>query len=178
MLDYLKKRRGILEAVCVSGGEPTLMPDLYDKLSQIKALGYLIKLDTNGVNPHIVKKAIDDHLIDYVAMDIKNSEAKYPMTIGLKKFDFSLIKETVSLLIDSQFPHEFRTTLIAEYHDENDIKEMAQLIKGAQRYFLQRYIDSENCIQHGLHMVSKEKALGFKAILEETVPLVSLRGYD
>jgi len=178
LLSYLKKRQGVLEAVCISGGEPTLMPDLLAKLKEIKELGYIIKLDTNGTHPDVIKETIENRLIDFVAMDIKNSESKYSLTIGLKFFDIAPIKETISLLIQSAFPHEFRTTLIEEYHQEKDIYEIAKLVKGTKRFFLQRYIDSENCITHGLHMIKKEKALQFKALLEETIPFVSLRGYD
>jgi pyruvate formate lyase activating enzyme len=178
ILDYLKKRTNVLDAVCVTGGEPTLMPDLADKLADIKALGYKVKLDSNGSRPEILRLLVNQGLVDYVAMDIKNSPEKYAMTIGTTNFSMDDIIESTRFLIDNKIPHEFRTTTIAEYHNEHDFEEIGAWLEGAQRYFIQRYIDSEHCISHGLHMVSKEKALIFKAILSKSISHVDLRGYD
>lgn len=178
ILEYLKKRRGVLDAVCVSGGEPTLMNDLKEKLSDIKSLGYKVKLDTNGVHPNILRELADAKLVDYFAMDIKNSPKKYGMTIGLPNFDITPILSSIDFLLHSGVDYEFRTTLVEEFHDEEDIREIKELIAGAKRYYLQRYIDNENCIVHGLHEVSVGKALGFLDILKPSIGAVALRGYD
>ena len=167
-----------MDAVCVSGGEPTLMPDLEEKLRQIKQLGYKIKLDTNGTNPNLIKRLSKEGLVDHFAMDIKNSKAKYAATSGLKSLDLSPIEESISFLLKSGVSYEFRTTLIEEFHSEKDILEIGKWISGAERYYLQRYVDSENCIAHGLHMASKEKAEKYKKNLAKTIRNVDLRGYD
>ncbi|HBM70826.1 MAG TPA: anaerobic ribonucleoside-triphosphate reductase activating protein [Firmicutes bacterium] len=176
--EYLRKRQGVLDAVCVSGGEPTLMSDLEEKLTFIKSLNYKVKLDTNGSNPKTMKSLLEKHLVDYIAMDIKNSKEMYGKTIGVANYDLSLIEESVNFLLNSSFDYEFRTTLIDEFHIEKEIEEIGQWIKGAKRYFLQHYIDSENCIQHGLHEVPLEKAKSYSKILKKYIPQVYLRGYD
>lgn len=176
--EYLIKRKGVLDAVCISGGEPTLMKDLEEKLIFIKSLNYKVKLDTNGSNPKILKSLLEKGLVDYVAMDIKNSKQMYGKTIGIANYDLSSIEESVSFLLNSSFNYEFRTTLIDEFHSEKEIEEIGNWIKGAKRYFLQHYIDSENCIQHGLHEVSLEKAKSYCGILKKYTPQVCLRGYD
>lgn len=175
---YLTKRKGELDAVCISGGEPTLMGDLESKLKQIKALGYKIKLDSNGTRPDLIKRFFELGLVDHFAIDIKNSKARYAETIGLKQINLSSIEETVDFLLASDCSYEFRTTLIEEFHDENSILEIGKWIAGAKRYYLQRYIDSPNCIAHGFHMVSKEKAEKYAETLRKTINVVELRGYD
>ena len=176
ILDYLKKRQGVLDAVCISGGEPTLMKDLKQKCKAIKELGYLIKLDTNGVNPDIVKDLIAEKLIDYVAMDIKNSKQKYAATVGVN-LDIRRIEEMVSYLQESGFPHEFRTTLIDEFHTEEDMKGIAAWLGKTERFYLQQFIDNEHCIVRGLHAVNKNRAEAFQKILQEQGINAVLRGY-
>jgi pyruvate formate lyase activating enzyme len=176
--EYLSKRRNVLDAVCVTGGEPTLMPDLLDKLKDIKAFGYKVKLDTNGYRPDVLKKAVSSGLVDYVAMDIKNSPEKYAKTVGLSAMNIGHIEESASFLIHGSLPYEFRTTVMEEFHTEGDFEKIGAWLEGAKKYFIQMYKDSENCIEHGFHMVSKEKALVFKAILSKSVEYVALRGYD
>ncbi len=176
LMAYLKKRQGILDGVCITGGEPTLMPDLEEKIRDIKSLGYHVKLDTNGSNPVILKRLLDQNLLDYVAMDIKNSEAKYSETIGLTNVDMDKIKQSIAL-IKTMPDYEFRTTIIDEFHNEESIRQMAELIKGAKKMFLQHYIDSEHCIQRGFHEVNKEKATHFADILNEHGIPTKLRGY-
>ncbi len=176
LMAYLKKRQGILDGVCITGGEPTLMPDLEEKIRDIKSLGYHVKLDTNGSNPVILKRLLDQNLLDYVAMDIKNSEAKYSETIGLINVDMDKIKQSIAL-IKTMPDYEFRTTIIDEFHNEESIRQMVELIKGAKKMFLQHYIDSEHCIQRGFHEVNKEKATHFADILNEQGIPTKLRGY-
>ena len=176
--DYLRKRRGILEAVCITGGEPTLYPDLFEMIKEIKELGYLVKLDTNGTNPAIVKELYKEGLIDYVAMDIKNSYTKYPITTGKKSIDKEPIKESIEFLINSGIDYEFRTTIVKELHTIDDMKEIALMIKGAKRYYLQQFIDNGGCIVSGLHKVDKDDAIIFRDELKKTLECVELRGYE
>lgn len=177
ILDYLKSRKGLIDAVVVSGGEPTLMPDLKEKIIKLKELGFLVKLDTNGTNPNIIKDLYESKLIDYVAMDIKNSEEKYPLTAGTKSIDIEKIKESISYLINSGIDYEFRTTLIDEFHTMEDIQQMAELIKGAKKMYLQKFVERESCIQKGLHEVDVVKAKEFQKELSKTIQNVYLRGY-
>jgi len=177
IVSYLKKRKGILDGVVITGGEPTLMPDLADKLRDIKAFGYAIKLDTNGSRPQVLKSLLEAHLVDYVAMDIKNSAEKYAETIGLPKVDMDAIRESISIIMKEAPDYEFRTTIFSELHNKESIRGIGELIHGAKRLFLQRYIDSEHCIQGGFHEVEKEKATAFVDLLRNDVEQVSLRGY-
>ena len=177
ILEYLKKRQGVLDAVCISGGEPTLLPDLEDICRQIKSLGYKVKLDSNGFQPKKLASLIEQGLVDYVAMDIKNSPERYRSTCGTS-VDMKSIEESVDLLIHNGIEFEFRTTIIEEFHDEDAFKKIASWVKGAKRFFLQRYIDSEHCIMSGFHPVPIEKARRFQEILAETVDFVALRGYE
>lgn len=176
--EYLIKRQGVLEGVCVSGGEPTLMDDILSKLSEIKSLGYKVKLDTNGYRPEIIEEAIENKLVDYIAMDIKNSPERYAKTAGLTYFEVERIKRSIDLIMNSGLEYEFRTTIIKEFHDERSIKEAAWLIKGAKRYFLQMYIDREGCLEHGFHAFDRKEAERLCRAAEEFVPSVKLRNYD
>ena len=177
ILEYLESRKGLIDAVVVSGGEPTLMPDLKEKIIKLRELGFLIKLDTNGTNPEVVKDLHENHLIDYVAMDIKNSFVKYAMTVGVKNAFLDKISQTIHYLMTSGIDYEFRTTLIDEFHNEQDMRDIAETLKGAKRLYLQKYVDRESCIAHGFHEVSKEKAERFVDILKGNIKQVSLRGY-
>ena len=177
ILGYLRSRTGLIDAVVVSGGEATLMPDLVEKITKLKELGFLVKLDTNGTNPEIVEYLHKNHLIDYVAMDIKNTFDKYPCTAGVKNIAIDKIKQSITYLMTSGIDYEFRTTIIDEFHNEEDIKEIGNIIKGAKRYYLQKYVDRESCIEHGFHEVDKEKAEKFKQLLTGLIDKVELRGY-
>lgn len=177
ILDYLSKQKRKLEAVCISGGEPTLMRDLKEKIIKIKELGYLVKLDTNGTNLPIVKDLVDNKLIDYVAMDIKNSEKDYHLAIGLDYQPFSKIKESIDYLLDNHIAYEFRTTLVKNVHTKESIKEMGEMIKGARILYLQKFVDSGHTIKPGCEEVSLEEAKEFQKILENYVNKVELRGY-
>lgn len=177
ILDYLDSRKGVIDAVVVTGGEPTLMDDIVEKISILKKLGYLIKLDTNGTNPVVLEKLFSLKLIDYVAMDIKNSESMYALTTGVKCVDINKIKQSISLIMSSGVEYEFRTTLVDEFHSLDSIKEMANLVKGASRLYLQRFIDREGVIRRGLHDVSIEEASLFKEELSKYVKSCELRGY-
>ena len=177
IMDYLSKRRGVLDAVCVSGGEPTLMPDLEDKIREIRSLGYKIKLDSNGCRPEVLEDLVNKDLLDYIAMDIKNSKAKYDLTIGTH-YEIEKIEESVRYIMSCGVGYEFRTTMMEEFHEASDMEQIGRWIVGADRYFLQRYIDAASCIQHHFHEVTVEKALSFLEILKPYVPNAKLRGYD
>ena len=176
-LDYLKTRKGLIDAVVFTGGEPTLEPHLKEHIQRVKDLGFLIKLDTNGTNPNILKDLIDSNLLDYIAMDIKNSEAKYPLTVGMKAIDMAKIKESIQILMSSGVPYEFRTTLVHEFHQLEDMDALGKLIKGSPILYLQKFVERDGCIQKGLHEVSEEEANEFKKVLLKYIKDVELRGY-
>lgn len=176
IITYLKKRTGVLDGVVITGGEPTLMPDLVDKLTAIKELGYDIKLDTNGTHPEVIEKLIKLELVDYIAMDIKSSLKEYPKIVD-SFVNLETIKKSIELIMNSGIDYEFRTTIIDEFHNNEVIKDIAQLISGAKKYRLQLYIDTDNCISHGFHEVSLEKANVFIEILKSHIDDVALRGY-
>ncbi len=177
VLDYLSSRKNIIDAVVVSGGEPTLMPDLKEKITKIKNMGFLVKIDTNGTNFNVLKDLIDNKLIDYVAMDIKNDFANYPLTAGVSNIDYSNIKKSIEYLINGSIDYEFRTTLVKEFHSEESIKNMSVLLKGAKKLFLQKYIASDSCFNSKLNFVEKKVSQHYIEILKENIDSVELRGY-
>jgi pyruvate formate lyase activating enzyme len=136
--EFLKKRKGKLEGVCITGGEPTIQPDLINFIKKIKKLGFKIKLDSNGSRPDVLKKLLDAKLLDFVAMDIKNSLQKYNNTIG-NKVDTERIKLSVDLIRNSQLPYEFRTTVVPGLHTEKDFNDISKWLQGAESYYLQEY---------------------------------------
>lgn len=178
VLDTFKKRIGILEGVCISGGEPTLYPELPSFISEIKTLGLKVKLDTNGSNPSMIKFLIDNNLIDYIAMDIKNSKEKYIATIGVENYNIAPISETVSYLLTSPIDYEFRTTVVHEHHTKEDMVSIGQWIKGAKAYYLQSYKDSGDVLLPGLSSPTKETLLEYVTIIKPYVQNISLRGVD
>lgn len=177
IVNYLNSRKGLIDAVVITGGEPTLMPELKERIIVLRNMGFKIKLDTNGSNPDVLKDLVNNGLLDYVAMDIKNSIEMYPATCGVCKVQEEKIKESIEFLISNKVDYEFRTTLVDEYHSLESIASMAQLIKGAKKLYLQKFVDREGVIKKGLHEVSQEKAENFASTLKKTVEQVSLRGY-
>ena len=178
ILDYLKKRFGLLEGLCITGGEPTLCSDLPLFIEKVKKIGYKVKLDTNGTNPDMLKLLVDSSLIDYVAMDIKNDRESYAKIIGFDSYDTKKIEKSVDFLLNGLFPYEFRTTLIKEFHSIENIKKIGNWIKGANKYFLQKFKDSGSCIQSHLSPVDDKTVLEFVDILSKNIDCVRLRGYD
>ncbi len=158
IFSFLKKRQGILDGVCVTGGEPTLQKDLKPFLKKIKDMGFAVKLDTNGYKPDLLKDIINEALCDYVAMDIKNTPEKYSLTVG-KNIDTSKILDSISILKEGKIRCEFRTTVVKELHTEEDIKEIARLLKGNIPFFLQQFKDSGNLIKEGLSAYTKEEMI-------------------
>ena len=175
--NYLLTHTNRLSAVVITGGEPTLDDSLEEMCDWIKGLGYKIKLDTNGTNPDMLIGLIEKGLIDYVAVDIKNSYDKYPLTVGAQLFDTDGIRKTVSYLIHHDFPYEFRTTLINEFHSLESIEEMGRAIEGAECLFLQHFVMSEFVPDKTLTPVERKNALEMRQILEKYVKNVNLRGY-
>lgn len=177
ILEFLKTRINKLDAVTISGGEPTLHKDLVNQIKEIKKLGFKIKLDTNGSNPKILKELIENNLIDYVAMDIKNKLDKYNLTTGVSNLNINPIIESINLIMSSQIEYEFRTTIIDEFHNKEDIVEIAKMIKGAKKYRLQKYVDRDGCIVSGFHEIEKSVALDIADTVKEYINDVELRGY-
>ena len=177
ILSYLKKRAGLLEGLCISGGEPTLNKDLPIFIEKVKSLGYSVKLDTNGTNPEMVKNLFNSGLCDYFAMDIKNDKENYAKIIGFDKYDTSKIEETVDFFLSNKVDYEFRTTLIKEFHDTDNIVNIGKWLKGANKYFLQKFKDSESCIKSHLSPVEDKIAIKYVEILKEYIPSTHLRGY-
>ena len=173
---FLSKRQGILDGVAITGGEPLLQPDLPDFIQKIRALGFQIKLDTNGSFPGRLKTLVADGLVDYVAMDIKNSPIRYGETVGVKNFDLSPILESVEFLLSGTVDYEFRTTVVRELHSDEDFVRIGAWIGGAKRYFLQQFIDSGDLIQSGYSACSDAQMEQFRQIVARTVPSAQLRG--
>lgn len=178
IMAFLHKRRGLLDGVCISGGEPLLQADIAQLLSDIRSLGYQIKLDTNGSQPAMLKALAAEGLVDYVAMDIKNAPSKYAMTIGINDYDLSPIKESVAFLLEGTVQYEFRTTVVQELHEAEDFVQIGQWINGAQKYFLQGFEASERVLVSGLHSATAAEMQSYQALLRSSVPQTEIRGVD
>ena len=181
LLSFLKKRRGMLEGVCITGGEPTVQRDLPDLLRAIKALGYPVKLDTNGSNPTMLKALVAEGLVDYVAMDIKNSREKYGLTAGVPGLSMDKIEESMAFLLSDAVDYEFRTTVVRELHHEKDFQNMAHWIlslssgKRAKRLFLQSYVDRDSVLMPGLSAPEEKMLTEYADILRICAENVSIR---
>lgn len=173
---FLQKRKGVLEGVCVTGGEPTLQPDLLPFLRRIKELGYAVKLDTNGYRPRVLKAAVEAGVVDYVAMDIKNSLARYGETVGISRFDTSPVEASAAYLMEGHVPFEFRTTLVKGLHTPGDLAEIGVWLKGDEAFFLQGFVDSGDLIGTGLGALSSAETADALAALRPYVPNAQIRG--
>ena len=172
----LRKRQGILEGVCVTGGEPTLFPELKDFLKKIKALGYAIKLDTNGYKPEVLIELVELGLVDHVAMDVKNTLAKYTETVGVDKMDVTQIQKSIDFLKQDNVSYEFRTTVVKGLHTLADMEEIGKLISGAKQYFLQSYQESDRVISPIFSSYDKEELEQMRDLIKQYVEHVELRG--
>ena len=175
IFSYLRKRKGMLDGVVVTGGEPTLQPDLFGYLSRLKEEGYAVKLDTNGYRPDVMKEAVRSGLVDYIAMDIKNSLGRYAVTAGLPGLDTSLIEESIGYLLEGHVPYELRTTVVHELHSDEDFEEIGQMCRGAASFYLQTFSDSGDIIGKNLTPPSAEDMERYIRILRKTIGNVSLR---
>ena len=177
VLEFLEKRKGLLDGVAVTGGEPLLQPGLAEWLEQVKALGFAVKLDTNGSSPDKLKDLVSRSLVDYVAMDIKNSPAKYPVTAGIDPGLLPAIRESVDFLLSGAVDYEFRTTVTAEFHEVSDFPEIGAWIRGAKRYFLQPFVDSGDLIsKEPMHAPDEETLAGMLAAVSPFVLRAEIRG--
>ena len=176
VLSFLKGRRGLLDGVVLTGGEPLLQPDAEDFLRAVKALGFDVKLDTNGTFPERLAAILEAGIVDYVAMDIKNCLPKYPMTVGLEKFDTRPIQESVQLLRQGKVDHEFRTTVMRPYHTAADIEAIARWLEGSPRYYLQTFVDSGHLIGGGMDPFTPEEMQGLAALARPYFGTVEVRG--
>lgn len=149
VISYLKKRKGILEGVCITGGEPLIHKNIKELIKEIKDIGYLVKLDTNGSNPVLLKELIDSNLIDYVAMDIKNVFSKYNDTIGTK-VNIDNIKKSINIIESANIDYEFRTTIIKEYHTIEDIIEIRNMLNKKSKYYIQNFKNSDGVMDKSL----------------------------
>ena len=173
ILSYLAKRQGILEGVCISGGEPLLQNGIEDFIREVKDLGYSVKLDTNGFFPDKLINLVEKNLIDYVAVDFKNSYEKYASTTGI---DISPFKKTVEFLLSGKVDFEFRTTVVGGLHETQDIVNIAKAIKGAPRYFLQSFVDSGDLIMDGFCAVLPNEMKKMAFLAKDFVPNTEIRG--
>ena len=177
ILAFLKKRQGILDGVCITGGEPTLMRDLPEFIAEIKALGYAVKLDTNGTRPYVLDRLISEGLVDYVAMDIKNSPQKYALTVGLpENYDLTPIMESKEILMRGRVDFEFRTTVAKPFHSEEDFIKIGEWLKGDEKYFLQQFKDSGDIIGQEISSFNESEMGKFLNLLLPFVPNAQLRG--
>ncbi len=175
IVDYLTKRRAMLDGVVISGGEPTIYPDLPQYIASIRAMGFAIKLDTNGTHPDMLQQLISDGLVDYVAMDIKNSLSAYASTSGVDSIDTTAIERSIAILMSSSVQYEFRTTVVQQLHTADHFVEIAQLIAGAPRYYLQRYNDNGETFDNTLTPPSDSTLQQYADIVRTTVPCVEVR---
>ncbi|MDY3919782.1 MAG: anaerobic ribonucleoside-triphosphate reductase activating protein [Candidatus Limivivens sp.] len=182
LLAFLKKRQGILDGICITGGEPTLEKDLELLIRDIRSFGYLVKLDTNGSRPEVLKDLVKKDLLDYVAMDIKSSLQGYEKTAGLATPSAQIlerIQESADFLMHCGIEYEFRTTVMKELHTASDFSEIADWLAGCRRYYLQAYQDSEHILLPGIfHSYTRRELENFREILLKKIPLVGIRGID
>lgn len=177
IISFLKKRIGILDGVVITGGEPTLMPDLPKFISEIKALGFDVKLDTNGTNPEMLEQLINEKMIDYVAMDIKNCIEKYVVTAGVdESFNIESIKRSAEILMQNKVDFEFRTTVVLPYHTVEDFEEIGKWLAGKEKFYLQCFVDSGNLVGNGVYAATKEEMVMFCSKLRQYVENAQIRG--
>ena len=175
VLAFLKKRKGVMDGVCISGGEPLLYEELGDFIRKVKSLGYSVKLDTNGSFPERLKSLVREGLVDYVAMDIKNSFDNYDKTTGIKT-DLNNIKESIDFLMSGAVEYEFRTTLVKELHTYENMESIGKMIKGAKRYFLQNFKDSGDVLCENMHPLTEDELENMEQIAKKYVPNTICRG--
>lgn len=171
----LKKRVGLLDGIVVSGGEPLMQGGIEDFIKEIKDIGYSVKLDTNGSYPDKLRYLVENKLVDYVAMDIKNSLPNYGETIGIENYDTSKIEESADFLMNGSCPYEFRTTVVKELHNKKDFDLIGMRFRKAERYYLQTFQDSGSVIESGLHGYNKEEMEEFRQILLKYIKNAQLR---
>lgn len=176
LLSFLQKRKGLLDGVAITGGEPLMRRELPELLRKIKELGYPVKLDTNGSFPARLKELVAEGLVDYVAMDIKNSPERYGETVGFPKLGLAPTRESVEFLLSNAVDYEFRTTVVQELHRPEDMKAIAEWLKGAKRYYLQQFKQSAQVPNEGLSAPSYQTMQDYLKIVQEQIPAAEVRG--
>ncbi len=176
IFSFLKKRAGILDGVAITGGEPLLQNDIEDFIRRVRELGYSVKLDTNGTFPEKLRDLVEKGLIDYVAMDVKNSPELYAETVGISGYDISKIKESIDFLLEGKVDYEFRTTVVREFHSVFGMNSLGEMIKGAKRHYIQGFIDSGELIGFGMSAVPLEEMERMKKIMFQYVDECEIRG--
>ena len=174
--DFLAGRRGLLDGVAITGGEPCLYSGLPDFVRRIRGLGFAVKLDTNGLHPDMLSSLLREGLVDYAAMDIKNSPEKYAATCGRETLDLAPVRESISLLMGSGIDYEFRTTVVREFHEADDFPKIGEMIRGARRYYLQAFTDRDTVPFEGFHAWPAEEMQKFLEIVRPYVTEAALRG--
>lgn len=178
VLAFLKKRSTVLSGICITGGEPTLQADLADFIRKVKALGYLVKLDTNGYRLEVIKGLVKEKLVDYIAMDIKAGETNYGKAAGISDLEIEKIKESIDFIMHCGVKYEFRTTVVKGIHRRVDFEEISTMIQGCRAYFLQSYKDNENVLVQGFESFSKGEMEAFADIVRPYVEKAELRGIE
>ncbi len=173
---FFKKRKGILDGVCLTGGEPLLQKDVLDFMEFIRSFGYKLKLDTNGFYPRVLEKAINMGLVDYIAMDIKSSRQGYPKAVGIENIDITPVCESIKLIMSSGIDYEFRTTAVKGLHLVSDFQDIGDWIAGADKYFIQQFIDSGDLISHGFEAFDEAETALLLAAVSKGVPKAKIRG--
>ena len=173
---FLKKRQGLLDGVCVTGGEPLLRPELEGLLSQIKSLGFPVKLDTNGSHPDRLRRLTEAGLVDYVAMDVKNSPERYPETVGVPGLDLTPVRDSVAWLLEGHVEYEFRTTAVRQLHDAASFQAIGRWLQGARRYYIQNFVDRDTVLRAGLSGFEKAELEAFASLVRPFVERVEVRG--
>lgn len=173
---FLEKRKGVLEGVCVSGGEPLLQADIEEFIKKIKQLGYAVKLDTNGSFPEKLIHLVEHGLVDYVAMDIKNSKETYGITSGVDALNLALIEQSVSYLKEGHVPYEFRTTVTKQFHSKEEFEQIGQWLQGTEKYFLQNFVDSGDLIGKKVSGCSEGEMKEYLQVVQKYIPGAMLRG--
>ena len=182
LLAFLEKRKGLLDGVCITGGEPTLQKDLPALLAAIKAMGFAVKLDTNGYRPEILKELVGKGLVDYVAMDVKNCPERYAETAGVPNLELSRVEESLAFLLSGRVAYELRTSVAEPLHDEKAMAEICGWIQKISprnrvpRFFIQPFVDRDTVIFAGLKAPEKPKLLEFQRLLAPCAQEVTLRG--
>ncbi len=176
VFDYLEKRRGIVEGVCLTGGEALMHREIVPFAEKIREMGYAIKLDTNGFYPERLKEMVERGLADYVAMDVKNTFEKYPETVGISTLMLDGVRESMEFLLQGRVPWEFRTTVSEEMHTPEDVGAIARMIRGTPTYYLQNFKDSGDLIGEGLHSVSENRLSEMREAAEREGVHTEIRG--
>ena len=176
IFSYLAKRRGVLDGVAVTGGEPLLQPDIAAFLRRIKEMGFLTKVDTNGFFPEALEAILNEGLADYVAMDIKNSKQKYAATCGRQSIDLGKVEKSIRLLKNAGIDFEFRTTVVGGFHTDEDIEDICRWLSGCQRYYLQAFKDSGILKEGSGYTLPEEEMLAMRDIARRYIPIVDIRG--